>query len=50
MLFDLQVSSGFKDYTLKKAYPDGYLLTPAYKPKKPSDPAIVSVQCSGYCK
>ena len=38
----MQVSSGFKDYVLAPAYPDGYLPTPAYKD--------VSVICSGYCK
>eukprot|EP00293_Proteomonas_sulcata_P010810 CAMPEP_0184306372 /NCGR_PEP_ID=MMETSP1049-20130417/15380_1 /TAXON_ID=77928 /ORGANISM="Proteomonas sulcata, Strain CCMP704" /LENGTH=43 /DNA_ID= /DNA_START= /DNA_END= /DNA_ORIENTATION= len=37
-----QQSSGFVDYVLAPAYPDGYLPTPAYKG--------VSVQCSGYCE
>eukprot|EP00277_Geminigera_cryophila_P041057 CAMPEP_0173097952 /NCGR_PEP_ID=MMETSP1102-20130122/34332_1 /TAXON_ID=49646 /ORGANISM="Geminigera sp., Strain Caron Lab Isolate" /LENGTH=59 /DNA_ID=CAMNT_0013990137 /DNA_START=20 /DNA_END=199 /DNA_ORIENTATION=+ len=42
------ISSGFKDYVLAPAYPDGYLPDPAY-PYNPKTGEGVTVECSGYC-
>jgi len=44
----VQISSGFKDYVLAPAYPDGYLPDPAY-PYNPKTGKGVTVECSGYC-